>query len=416
VTSKNKPGPSPRRQLSPVIRGRSALSSSHPLSAGFRPGTFALAVAAAFMSVGQAAFGQAVGPQVIQGQATFTQQGNSLVITTKNGVGTSHSAINWQSFSVPLGSITQFRQPDAASTSINRVLGNNPSAIYGTLRSNGKLVLVNPSGIAVGAGAVVDTAGFTASTLRMTDADALAGRLRFGTDGKGGGALQVDGQVAAHAGDVVLIAPQVQVGAQALVQAPNGSVVLAAGQQVEVTGRGLEGIVMQVQAPADQAVNLGTLQGDAVGIFASQLKHSGVIQATSASVEGGRVVLKAAGDALVDGRIEAHAADRGGSVDVLGNQVALYGQASVDASGAAGGGQVRIGGDYHGSNPDVPNASSTYVGDQATVHADATTQGDGGRIIVWSNDGTRMHGQLSARGGPQGGNGGFAEASGKQYL
>jgi filamentous hemagglutinin family protein len=326
VTSKNKTLTAPRRPLS-AVRGRSALSSSHPLAAGFRPGTFALAVAAAFMSVGQAAFGQAVGPQVIQGQATFTQQGNSLVITTRNGAGTNHSAINWQSFSVPLGSITQFRQPDAASTSINRVLGNNPSAIYGTLSSNGKLVLVNPSGIAVGAGAVVDTAGFTASTLRMTDADALAGRLRFGTDGKGGGPLQVEGQIAAHAGDVVLIAPQVQVGSQALVQAPNGSVVLAAGQQVEVTGRGLEGIVMQVQAPTDQAVNLGTLQGDAVGIFASQLKHSGVIQATSAAVEGGQVVLKAAGDALVDGRIEAHSGDRGGSIDVLGNQVGLYGQA-----------------------------------------------------------------------------------------
>ena len=97
--------------------------------------------------------------------------------------GTNHSAIDWQSFSIPGGSTTHFQQPDAASLSINRVVGNNPSALFGTLSSNGRLVLVNPSGIAVGAGAVVDTAGFTASTLRMSDADARAGRLVFGGDG-----------------------------------------------------------------------------------------------------------------------------------------------------------------------------------------------------------------------------------------
>ena len=32
---------------------------------------------------------------------------------------------------------TQFNQPTAQSTSINRVLGPDPSAIYGTLSSNG---------------------------------------------------------------------------------------------------------------------------------------------------------------------------------------------------------------------------------------------------------------------------------------
>jgi filamentous hemagglutinin family protein len=56
---------------------------------------------------------------------------------------------------VPQGGSTRFNQPDAASTSINRVLGNDPSRILGTLSSNGRLVLVNPSGITVGQGAAV---------------------------------------------------------------------------------------------------------------------------------------------------------------------------------------------------------------------------------------------------------------------
>ena len=55
-----------------------------------------------------------------------------------------------------------------------------PSSIFGTLSApTAGWCWSTRAGIAVGAGAVVDTAGFTASTLRMSDADAIAGRLRF---------------------------------------------------------------------------------------------------------------------------------------------------------------------------------------------------------------------------------------------
>ena len=103
--------------------------------------------------------------------------------------------------------------------------------------------------------------------------------------------------ILARSGDIVLIAPDLQTGPQALLEAPNGATVLAAGQKVDITGRGLEGIRLQMQAPSDQAVNLGTLKGDAVGVFAATLKHSGLIQANAVSTEGGKVVLKANADA-----------------------------------------------------------------------------------------------------------------------
>ncbi len=378
-----------------------------------RPLLLAVALANGFAALPAGA--QPAGAQAIHGSATLSQQGANLLVTTQNGAGTRHSAINWQSFSIPGGSTTHFAQPDAASTSINRVLGGNPSAIFGTLSSNGRLVLVNPAGITVGAGAVVDTAGFTASTLRMTDADAIAGRLRFG-DGSAAGPLRVDGRILAGSGDVVLIGTDVQAGAQAVIQSPQGATVLAAGQKVELTGRGLEGIRLEVQAPADQAVNLGTLQGDAVGIFAGTLRHSGLVQANAASVQGGRVLLKATGDALVDGTVTARAGDRGGSIDVFGRRVGLLAGAALDASGDQGGGQIRVGGDYQGLNAGVPNAERTYVDEAAVIKADATQQGDGGRVIVWSDEMTRMHGRISARGGAQGGDGGFAEVSGRQHL
>ena len=380
----------------------------------FRPRPLVLALALAAGPAAMPSQAQPTGATAIHGTASLSQQGQKLVVTTTNGAGTSHSAINWQSFSIPGGTTTHFAQPSAASTSINRVVGPDPSAIFGTLSSNGRLVLVNPAGITVGAGAVVDTAAFTASTLRMTDADALAGRLRFAD---GGGALQVDGHILARQGDVFLIAPNVQAGAQAQVESPHGATVLAAGQKVELTGRGLEGIRFEVQAPADQAVNLGTLRGDAVGVFAGTLRHSGLVQAQAVSTEGGRVVLRAVDQALVAGHVRAQGtAGAGGQVDVLGDKVGLLAGSLVDTSNVAGGGQVRVGGDYQGQNPDVQNAEVTYVDRQAQLRANATQEGDGGRVIVWADDTARVHGSIEARAGAQGGDGGFVETSGKRHL
>lgn len=400
-------------------RGKSVSqqAGSAPVSAPF----FALNTAAALVAIAWAAsssiaFAAPSGGVAVVGQMTSTTQGNQTTITTQNGAGVNYSAINWQSFSVPQGTSTYFQQPNSSSVVINRVVTNTPSLVYGTLGSNGQLVLVNQAGITVGAGAVVDTAGFTASALKMSDADALAGRMRFG-DGSVGGAVSVQGQVVARSGDVVLIGSSVDTGKDALVRAPNGSTILAAGQQVEITGRGLEGISMTVQAPENSAVNLGALQGNAVAIFAGTLKHSGAIQATKASLEGGRVVLKAAGDAMVDGKATIAATGTvGGSVDVLGQRVGLTDQSRIDVSGTRGGGQVRIGGDYQGKNAAVPNAQFVYVGKDVNIQANATDKGNGGRVIVWADDSTRAYGSIEAKGGAQGGDGGFVETSGKRAL
>ncbi len=364
------------------------------------------------------------GGVAIQGTAALNySQLNKLTVTTTNGAGTGHSAINWNSFNIGAGATTQFVQPSAASLSINRVVTNTPSQLFGTLSSNGKIVLVNQSGIAVGAGAVVDTAGFTASAVGMSALDAIAGRLRFAGSELGNhtGALRVDGNIIARGGDVVLIAPSIDLAKTAVVESQGGSVALAAGQSVEITGRGLEGITLHVQAPSDQAINLGSLKGDAVGIFAGTLRHSGMIQAVTADRVGGNVVLRATGDAYVEGQgqivaTSAAAGAKGGSVDVFGNRVAIADQAMIDVSGQGGGGNIRVGGDFQGKNADVPNAQKTYFGPNATLKADALDAGDGGRVIVWADEQTRGHGSISARGGPNGGDGGFVEVSGKHRL
>ena len=106
----------------------------------------------------------------------------------------------------------------------------------------------------------------------------------------------------------------------------------------------------------------------------------------------------------------------GGNIQLLGSRVAVVENSSVNASGATRGGQILVGGDYQGANPAIQNSSSTFVGSSATLRADATQSGDGGRVVVWSDDKAQFYGSLSAQGGPQGGNGGVAEVSGKQGL
>ena len=50
------------------------------------------------------------------------------------------------------------------------------------------------------------------------------------------------------------------------------------------------------------------------------------------------------------------------------------------------------------------------------LRADAERAGDGGSVVLWSDKQTAFAGQILARGGVEGGNGGSAEVSGKALL
>ena len=110
-----------------------------------------------------------------------------------------------------------------------------------------------------------------------------------------------------------------------------------------------------------------------------------------------------------------NAGETGGTVKVLGNHVALLDGASINASGDAGGGTVLVGGNYQGNGPEQ-NATATFVSLTAQITADAVNNGNGGNIIVWSDDATRVYGSLFAKGGALSGDGGLIETSGKNFL
>ncbi len=353
------------------------------------------------------------GHQVVNGLATFDRQGNVLTVTNSPG-----AIINWQSFSIGAGEVTRFIQQSADSCVLNRVVGQDPSQILGSLQSNGRVFLVNPNGILFGAGARVDVNGLIASTLDISNEDFLAGRMKFA--GTGAGDLKNEGTInTARGGQVFLIAPNVA--NSGIINAPNGDVLLAAGHTVHLVDSVNPALQVVLSAPQNEALNVGEIvaQGGTASVYGALIRQRGRVSADSAVVgENGKIVFKASGDTMLEaGSVtSATGAGKGGEIQILGERVGLVGTAMVDASGKTGGGQVLVGGDFQGNNPEVRNASYTYLDRDARITADAEESGDGGRIIVWADNTTRAFGKLEARGGAQGGNGGFVEVSGKEKL
>ena len=104
----------------------------------------------------------------------------------------------------------------------------------------------------------------------------------------------------------------------------------------------------------------------------------------------------------------------GGEIDITGSIVVLE-DALVEASGPDGGGTIRIGGDQQGQGG-LQRARAVLIDEESEIHADALEEGDGGRVIVFAEDLAYVAGSISARGGSEGGNGGFVETSGLLRL
>jgi filamentous hemagglutinin family protein len=378
--------------------------SQHRLKPGYAAVLLAFAV--------QTAQANPIGGSVVNGQANFSTTGNTLTVTNTPG-----TIINWQGFSINTNETTRFAQQSASSAVLNRVVGSDPSSILGTLQSNGRVFLINPNGILFGAGAVVDVAGLVASTLNLSDADFLAGNSHF-TAVPGAGNISNAGNITAHGdgqsgGQIFLIAPNVE--NTGVITAPNGEILLAAGYSVDLANTNNPNLRVNITAPAGDATNVGKLiaSSGSLGLFGTVVRNSGTVNADSATMQGGKIVFKASQLAEVGGTVSA-TGTTGGTVQVLGNQVAVLG--NIDASGTNGGGTVLIGGDAHGANPDVQNAQYTYVDGNAIIKADASQTGNGGKVVVWADKVTQFNGYISAKGGAQSGNGGWVETSGKQTL
>ena len=303
------------------------------------------------IGTGATAYALPEGGQVAAGQAAITTAGSTMTIAQQ----TAQAIINWQNFGIGSGEAVHINQPNSQAMLLNRVIGSNPSEIFGQLTANGQVILVNPNGVFFRPGSSVDVGGLTASTLNIANEDFLKGQLRFAGDSQN--PVINAGSITAQNGYVNLLAKEVV--NEGIIAAQTGSVNLAAGSGMSLDYNG------------DGKMKVAVTDG----AYQSAVANKKLIQA-----DGGLVVMTASGkDALMDSAV-----NNSGMI-----QANTLGEAT---------GQISLTGD---------NIATT-----GTISADGGSNGHGGTIKIIANHKTAVDGQLSAQGGQLAGDGGFIETSG----
>ena len=345
---------------------------------------------------------------------------------------TDKAIINWQDFSIGQGEITQFFQPGKSSVALNRVVSGNPSAIYGQLKANGGIMLINPNGILVGASGVVDVGGMlTLSTLDIDDNDFLnGGNDRF--RGSTSAGVTNFGTITSQGGDVVLLGNFID--NQGTIGAPDGTVALGAGGDIMVNQSGDAKISVLGAGPGGKTGvnNSGTITGANVelkahgNVYALAINNTGVIRATgSARLPNGRIVLQSnGGNISTTGELKARNSDgSGGSIlmDAGDGDLEIGGVVDADGDGNKPGGSVqglgrnievldgtRISADGGVGGSVILGSEKTQsinVGNGARISAEGST-GAGGQVSLLGGAGSTINvgaSTISANGATSGG-------------
>ncbi|MEQ9355617.1 CHAT domain-containing protein [Coleofasciculus chthonoplastes] len=357
---------------------------------------------------------------------------------------------SFQEFGLDTGQIANFLANPNLRNILGRVMGGNPSLINGLIQVTGgtpNLYLMNPAGIVFGINAQLnvpaDFIATTATGIGFNDnlwfnafgdnnyQQLVGNPNQFAFDLSQSGTIVNAGNLAVSPGQSLTLLGGTVINTGELT-APGGKITITAvdgsnrvrisqsGQllSLEITApRNQDGILLPI-SPLDVAELLtGSAEKVETGV---DVTPSGEVQLADSQI----TLPKETGVAIISGTIDVSTIDEtvapssspsiGNEINVIGKKVGLL-SANLDASGINGGGTVRIGGDYQGEGA-IPNADITFISEDSTINADALTDGNGGRIIVWADESSRFYGTLTARGGSESGNGGFAEISGKNYL
>jgi len=388
---------------------------------------FAFGLAFAFAFVTDAAYALPTGGEVSAGTATIQQSAGAMTVNQASD----RAAINWLGFGIGAGESVRFNQPSSSSIMLNRVLGQDPSAIFGSLSANGRVFILNPNGVLFAPGARVDVGGLVASSLQLSDADFLAGRYTLAQGASAAPVVNQGDITAASGGYVVLAGPQVR--NEGTISAPDGTAALAAGGQVtlNIIGGSLVGVAVDRGALDALAENRQIIraQGGQVLLSAkaadqlarAAVNNDGVIEASSLVAANGVIRLEG-GTVTNSGSLRADGgnAAEGGSISVQGDFVGLGGTVSADG---ARGGQISVSSQGNLSLADRVSArgtagaggSITYRAggaliESATSRSDVSGATDGGAIRVQADEGILSSGTYLAQG--QAGAGGAIDLSG----
>jgi len=368
-------------------------------------------------------------PNITNGSAVISQSGSSLTINQS----TEKLITNWSTFNIGSNASVEFVQPSSSSSALNRVSSNDPTHIYGNLKANGKIILMNPSGVLFHNGSRVDVGALIATSLNMQDGDFLNNQYIFEKDGIAGTVNNKGIINAFENGAVALIAPSVK--NEGTINTPSGTTALLSGDKVTLTLNGNKLI--------QYSIDTGTLNslvenkhainaGDGVIILSAKglenisqsvVQNSGTLKAEGITNKGGKIYLSAReGQAVNTGTISVNSQNnQGGEIEITADDIEIKSGSTLSAKGATGGGKIQVGGSWQNSDTNVYQATTTTVETDTLIDASATDNGDGGEVVIWSdiydsNSITKAQGTIYAKAGPNGGDGGRIETSGYKLI
>lgn len=350
------------------------------------------------------------GMEVIAGKAHM--EVNGVTTTIKNSP---NAILNWKSFNINKGDLVQFIQENKNSAVFNKVVSNQLSELYGTLKSNGQVFLINPNGIIFGKDAVIDTSSFVASTLNISSEDLKKGKFAFEqAKDKAMAEIVNNGLITVSKnGTVAFVGGSVTNNGKIKVE--NGNVFLLAGQKITLSDLSNPTITYSLSAPKNKVLNLGDVfaKNGKITLSGGKVTNKGTLNVHSTDKDKqGKVTISAKeGDVSLGGKISADGVYRGGAIKITGKGITVEENAVIDLKGKQGGGIAYIGGDEQGKGT-IQLAEKTEIKKGAKIDASATEKGNGGKVVIWG-DKARVDGKITAKGGEKAGDGGFVETSGK---
>ncbi|HHF3453037.1 TPA: adhesin Hmw1A [Haemophilus influenzae] len=376
-------------------------------------------LSAILLSLGMASIPQSVlasglqGMSVVHGTATMQVDGNKTTI--RNSV---NAIINWKQFNIDQNEMVQFLQESNNSAVFNRVTSDQISQLKGILDSNGQVFLINPNGITIGKDAIINTNGFTASTLDISNENIKARNFTLEqTKDKALAEIVNHGLITVGKdGSVNLIGGKVK--NEGVISVNGGSISLLAGQKITISDIINPTITYSIAAPENEAINLGDIfaKGGNINVRAATIRNKGKLSADSVSKDkSGNIVLSAKeGEAEIGGVISAQNQQaKGGKLMITGDKVTLKTGAVIDLSGKEGG-ETYLGGDERGEGKNgIQLAKKTTLEKGSTINVSGKEKG--GRAIVWG-DIALIDGNINAQGSDIAKTGGFVETSGHDLF
>ncbi|WP_105893381.1 filamentous hemagglutinin N-terminal domain-containing protein [Haemophilus influenzae] len=354
------------------------------------------------------------GMSVVHGTATMQVDGNKTTI--RNSV---NAIINWKQFNIDQNEMVQFLQENNNSAVFNRVTSDQISQLKGILDSNGQVFLINPNGITIGKDAIINTNGFTASTLDISNENIKARNFTLEqTKDKALAEIVNHGLITVGKdGSVNLIGGKVK--NEGVISVNGGSISLLAGQKITISDIINPTITYSIAAPENEAINLGDIfaKGGNINVRAATIRNKGKLSADSVGKDkSGNIVLSAKeGEAEIGGVISAQNQQaKGGKLMITGDKVTLKTGAVIDLSGKEGG-ETYLGGDERGEGKNgIQLAKKTTLEKGSTINVSGKEKG--GRAIVWG-DIALIDGNINAQGsGDIAKTGGFVETSGHDLF